>query len=168
MSLETLKYNRIVLRQEVRVQETKKFEETVSPGMILEPSASSTDVMKKHSTAGGDVNGVWTAQIDYLQGNGVDDDYSEGDRGPVAWLRPGDKFVCILENGTDYSDGDLLMSAGNGNLQSYTAQTESQNSSMGDGTTVYPNRIVARLLEDADLSGDSSAVASKYAKVEVV
>lgn len=165
MSLETLKQHRIVLRQEVRIQETKKFEEAVSPGHILEASASSTDVMKKHSVAGGDVSGVFVAQIDYLQGNGVDDDYAEGDRGPVSFLRPGDKFVCILEDGTDYSDGDLLMSAGNGNLQSYTAQTEAQTSSTG---AFYPNRIVARLLEDADLSTSSSADASKYARVEVV
>ena len=165
MALNTKKYNRVVLRHEQRIGETKKFEEEVFPGQILEPSDSSTDVLRTHSTEGGDVNIVQVAEINYLLGKEIDEAYSEGERGPVLTLRTGDKFVCRLADGTNYSDGDILMSAGNGDLKQYTAQTSFEDSS---NAPMYPNRQVARLLEDADLSGGSSADASQWAKCEVL
>lgn len=163
MALNDKAYNRIVLRHETRIMETGKFEAAVSPGMILEPSASDASIFKPHSTQGGNVGPVQVAEINYLLGKEVTDDYAEGDRGPVCLLRAGDIFVCILADENKYGIGDYLMSAGNGKLMKYTEAGDSS----GGGENI-PNRIVARLREARDLDSSSNADDSKYAKVEVV
>lgn len=164
MALKDQRNNRIVLRQETRIMETKKFEAETLPGMIVEPSASDNDVMKPHGTVGGNVGPVQVAEMNYLLGNEISVPYAEGDRGPVPLLRSGDKFLCVLADGNTYSQGDYLMSNGDGKLTKFTA--EATDSSGGD-TTSYPNRIVARLLEDRNLSDSSGGDDSQWARCEV-
>ena len=144
-------YRRIVLRHEVRVLETGKFSVATSPGMILEYAAGDVSQYRPHPTEGGDVKPLRVAEINYLLGEGVSDSYAIGDKGPVAFLRPGDVFVGILEAGVDYSQGDRLMSAGGGLLKKITSEDNDES--------------VGILKEDVDLS-DTDAE-NTHAKVEV-
>lgn len=110
-------YRRIVLRHETRILETGEFSGTVSPGMILGYESEDTSKYRAHATEGGDVRPLRVAEINYLEGETVSDDYSDGDKGPVAFLRAGDIFAGLLEAGESFSDGDRVMSSGNGKLK---------------------------------------------------
>jgi hypothetical protein len=143
--------NRIVLRQETRVLETGEFAEAISPGMILDYSDGDTSTFVAHPDAGESAKPVRVAEINYLLGETTSDDYEADDHGPVAFLRAGDLFMGLLASGTDYSDGDKLVSAGDGTLKQMSSEDE--------------GALVGILKEDKDLSAQGAV--DTLARVEV-
>jgi hypothetical protein len=98
---------------------------------------------------------------DDLQGNGIDDDYSSGDMVQVWIPQRGDEVYAFLEDGNDVDTNNFLESAGNGNLQKHTPDTESiATDSSAAVASFYTNQIIAQPLEDVDLSASSAAESS--------
>jgi hypothetical protein len=95
------------------------------------------------------------AMEDEMQGNGIEDQYSDGDKVQVWALIPGEVFYGILADGEDVSIGDALASNGDGTLRKHVAETESWGASEGGSVTVYPNAIVGLAMEALTLSSSS-------------
>ena len=135
---------------------------TITPGMLIE--IMSTGKVRAHAGAGQNVAPIMVALEDELQGNGIDDDYSALD--PVQCWIPyrGDEVNAILKNGEKVAIGDLLESAGNGEVQKHTADVDSS----ADITTIYPNQIVGVALEAVDMSDSSAADPSGRIRVRIV
>lgn len=119
---------------------------TITPGMLVE--LESTGDVQAHSSEGG-VAARAFAEVDALQGNTLDDDYSADDLVMINVEIPGSECQAFLQAGQNVVIGDLLISAGDGTLI--------ENGQESSGVTVYDYIAVAR--EALDLSG-SAAVAT--------
>jgi len=93
---------------------------TISPGHLVEEDSSGTCVV--HSTAGGAAQRL-IAEIDALQGNTLDDDYSSGDLCSMNVELPGNEVQMFLKAGENVAIGADLESAGDGTLQAVTTGT---------------------------------------------
>ena len=124
---------------------------TITPGMLIE--LMSTGKVRAHASAGGNVAPIMVALEDELQGKGIDDDYAAN--APVQCWIPyrGDEVNAIVKDGQNIAIGDLLESAGNGEVQKHVADVDSSN----DITFIYPNQIVGVALEAVNMSGSSLA-----------
>ena len=120
--------------------------EAFSPGHLVE--LDSNDEFGKHATAGGNVAPILFALEDDLQGDDIDDEFSDGDKARAWQPLPGDQVYAFLADGQNVSKNDLLESNGAGALTAYVADS---------GTvTVYPNQIVAKADEALNpTSGDA-------------
>jgi hypothetical protein len=137
--------------------------EAVAPGQIVE--LTSADKFQKHSTAGGNVLPLIVAVEDDLQGKTVTDDYSADNRLQAEVLRPGDRVLLQLKDGESVSIGDPLESAGDGDVQPHTPDTETLGAdSSGALTTIYGKQIVAIAEEALDLSSSSGAESTRLLK----
>jgi hypothetical protein len=154
--------NSIILKDFLKVFEEYVAAGTITPGMVVE--YTSAGKVQAHSSAGQNVIPM-IATEDELQGNDIDDDYSADDQ-VFCWIpQRGAQALLIVNNGEDISKGDLLESAGNGKVQKYTADVETDSAS--DVLTVYPKQIIGEALEAVDMSGSSAADPSGRIKVRI-
>ena len=149
--------NTIVLKQgqAQRVQIEKVANAALYAGNLVE--LMSTDKVKKHATAGGDVAPIMFALEDSLRGRGITDAYSAADIVTVWLPQRGDEVYALLADGQNVAIGDKLESDGNGCLTKYTADVDPAHSSdIGDAAmTNYGNQIAAIAVEALDLSASS-------------
>jgi len=124
----------------------------LNPGHVLELTAANK--LQKHSSAGGNVVPLVVAIEDALQGKEVSQAYAAADvvRGWVP--RSGDEVVVVLKDGENIAIGDVVESAGTGEVQEHTPDADD---SAGDVTTIYSNQILGTALEALDLSDSSGA-----------
>lgn len=137
--------NRAHLIGDFRVEEANAAD-TISPGMLLDYDSSGELI--PHATEGGYALRAF-AEADILQGNTLDDDYSDGDLVRANIELPGNEVQAFLKAGENVAIGDLLISAGDGTLI--------ENGEEDSATTV--RQIIAVAREAKDLSG-SGAVAT--------
>lgn len=152
----------IFLRGENPITNERTANAAITPGHLIE--LMSTDKVRVHATAGGNVAPVMFAVEDDLQGNGIDDAYAATDRVKYIVPRAGDEINAILANGQTAAIGSLLESAGDGTLRVYTADVADSTA-----TTIYPRAIVGVAQEALDLSGSSGAdPASSRIRTQIV
>ena len=130
---------------------------TITPGMLIAEGSAGTVTV--HSSAGANALPMFALE-DELQGNGVDDDYSSGDRVQCWYPYRGDQVYALLKDGETIVVGDLLESAGDGYLQKHTADSA--------GAVEYPLAVVAQATEALDLSGSSGAETTQRIIVRIV
>ena len=104
-----------------------------------------------HSTEHGNVLPMFAVE-DALQGRGIDDDYSSGDKVRCWTPLRGDVVNAILEDGEAVSIGDFLESNGSGYLQKLV---DTEGSTAASYDLIYSQPIVGIALENLDLSGSS-------------
>ena len=90
---------------------------TITPGMLIEEDSSGE--FQAHSTAGGVAQRL-LAEVDALQGNTLDDDYSAADLVSANVELPGNEVQAFLKAGENVAIGATLESAGDGTLQAET------------------------------------------------
>lgn len=117
---------------------------TVKPGHLLEMTNATANTVKAHATEGGYSERAFAVE-DALQGDTVDDSYSDGDMVAYHLVEPGAVVLGWLEAGVSYAKGEKLISAGGGNLKKETEATS--------GVTV--KQIIAIVETALDLSGSS-------------
>jgi len=125
-------------------------EAAITPGQVVE-LLSTGNVQKK--ATGGTVGEKAVAIEDYLQGNGVADDYGAGDRVLYRVFKSGDESYLILADGENVGVGDLLAFADGGEVQATPTTTavdvcvarEAVDASAGS-VPVADRRIVVRWL----------------------
>ena len=115
---------------------------TITPGMLIEEDSAGE--FQAHSTEGGRASLLF-AEVDALQGNTLDDDYSADDLVSANVELPGNEVQAFLKAGENVSIGDELISAGDGTLIA--------NGSESSGVTVAQIIAVAREAEDLSGSG---------------
>lgn len=116
---------------------------TITPGMVIEETSAGK--FQAHSTEGGD--GVLLfAEIDALQGNTLDDDYSADDLVSANVELPGNEVQAFLKAGENVIIGAALVSAGDGTLIA--------EGSVSSGTTV--KKVFAKAREAKDLSASGA------------
>jgi len=140
----------------------------ITPGMLVE--LTSAGKVQKHSTAGGNAIPM-IALEDELQGKGIADAYIANDQVQVWVSGRGDVALMLLNDGQNVAIGDLLMSAGNGMVTKYVAESWESNDAQ-QANTLYPNLIIGQALEAQDLStleGSESSLEenSQYIKVRI-
>ena len=91
---------------------------TISPGMLIEETSAGK--LQAHSTSGGVAQRL-VAEVDALQGNTLDDDYSADDLVSANVELPGNEVQMFLKAGENVAIGADLESAGDGTLQAYTS-----------------------------------------------
>ena len=159
--------NTIKLKKYSDVIEEYEAGGTITPGMLLKMNSNGKVVA--HDSAGGNVNVVMFALENALEGKGIGDNYSSGDRVQVWIPYRGDEVYAILKDGENVSVGDPLESAGDGSLQKHVADTVQEGISGSGEVPIYGNQIVAIALEALDLSGSSSEpVSERRIKVKIV
>jgi len=115
----------------------------ISPGHLVALDSSGTIVV--HATEGGFAARA-IAEIDPLQGHGLEDDYEDGDIVMANVELPGNECQMFLQAGQNVAIGDLLISAGDGTLK--------ENGEESSGVTVH--QIIAVAREALDLSGSGA------------
>jgi len=115
---------------------------TITPGMLIEEDSAGE--FQAHSTEGGYAVRMF-AEIDALQGNTLDDDYSADDLVSANVELPGNETQAFLKAGENVVIGDELISAGDGSLI--------KNGNEASGTTVKQVIAIAREAEDLSGSG---------------
>jgi len=144
--------NTIYLRQgqSQRVQIERLADAALKPGHLVE--LISTNKVKMHATAGGQVSPVMFAIEDELQGNDVGDTYAAGDNVVCIIPQRGDFIQAWLKNGQNASIGSRLESAGAGLLQVHVADDSND--------PHLTEQIVGIAMEAANLSSSSGADAA--------
>jgi len=141
--------NTVILKDYLKIREEYEAAAAITPGFLIE--MTSAGKVPAHSSAGQNMIHMFALE-DELQGNGISDAYSSGDQ-VQCWIpQRGDQVYALLDDGESVTKGDFLESAGNGNLQKYTADAE--------GVANYTNQIVGIALETVDLSGSSGEESS--------
>jgi len=141
--------NTVILKDYLKIREEYEAAAAITPGYLIE--MTSAGKVQAHSSAGQNMIHMFALE-DELQGNGISDAYSSGDQ-VQCWIpQRGDQVYALLDDGESVTKGDFLESAGNGNLQKYTADAE--------GVANYTNQIVGIALETVDLSGSSGEESS--------
>jgi len=133
----------------------------IVPGSLVELIAAGT--VQEHSVAGGNAY-KWFALEDVLQGKGIADAYEATDPVMVWMTAPGEEVYAILANGQNIAKGDLLESAGGGELQKHANDAWTSHNT----GTVLPLQIVGVALENVDMSGSSGADPNGRIKIMVV
>ena len=139
-----MSYNTIKLKkyQDI-IEEYTATAAAITPGDLLE--VTSGGLVQAHSTDGGPVLPV-IALEDELQGNGIDTDYAD-DAKIQCWVaQTGEMAYLNVATGEDVSQGDELLSNGDGTVKVYTGDSS--------GAEEYPNCIVGIADDDLDM-GDS-------------
>lgn len=126
----------------------------ITPGMLVE--LMSTNKVRKHATAGGNITPAMFALEDELQGRTIDTDYAAAELVKLGIFRPGDVVYAILADGQSVAVGDPLESAGNGYLQKHVTDAADSD----DAISVLPKQIVAIAMEAVDTSDSSGGESS--------
>lgn len=159
--------NTIKIRKFTDIQDEYEANAWITPGMLVE--LLSTGKVRKHATAGGNVDPVMVAVEDELQGKEITDNYVAGDRVQVCTFRPGDIALLLLADGQSVSIGEELESDGLGHVRSHTVETV-VSADAQTANTIYSRPVVGKALEAQNLSAlegsESSAVEnSQYIQV---
>lgn len=93
----------------------------VTPGELLELDASAE--VQPHSTAGGNAQRMFAVEEEFV-GDGIDDDYADGDTVQYVVARRGDELYAFLAAGESVSEGDPLESDGAGALQAWATAAD--------------------------------------------
>ena len=130
---------------------------TITPGMLLKIHTDGT--VRAHATAGGNATKMFALE-DELQGNGIDDNYSSGDKVQVMLGRPGDVVNALLKDDETVTIGEYLESDGEGRVQGHDGDYADS------GTATVQNAIVGIALEaitaGAYGSGSESSAGGEY------
>ncbi len=97
---------------------------TIKPGMGL-VRTSTADTVQAHNVDRGRVNGNLVAIEDSLQGHGLSDDYSTGNKVFFRSFLPGDEVLLYIALGQNISIGDELVSNGAGYFEKETEDSSS-------------------------------------------
>lgn len=148
--------NTIKLKNYLNVFEEYKAHEALYPGSLL--ALNSDNEVALHATADGAVLPMFAIE-DELQGRGIDTAYDV--LAPVqVWVPSrGDIVNAILKDGETIVIGDMLTSAGGGELQKYDAAASA-------GVYAVPNAIVGVAVTASDL-GSSSTNTLVAARIQV-
>lgn len=121
----------------------------ISPGHLLERTSIARSV-QVHSTAGGNVTPKIFAIEDDLQGNGISDAYSTGNRIQMIVAYPGDQVYARYPTGVGYTPAvnDKVVSNGDGTLRRYQAYEDSS----GLGET-NPSECIVGVVVEAGADG---------------
>lgn len=111
--------NTIVLKGSPQAQEAVSAV-VITPGELLAWNA--TPALIPHGTASGNVAPIMVATEQELIGNDIDTDYASGDTVHYVVPESGAVLYMFLADGENVSQGDLLESDGNGDLQAHTPQ----------------------------------------------
>jgi len=114
-------------------------DEALTPGELVEGESS----FAAHATDGGPASAEFVRARKGL-GDTIQDDVPSGEYCRVAQCAPGVKVYGFLAAGESVTEGDFLVSNGDGSLRAYDA---------AGGDT--PGMVVGKATEDADLSGAS-------------
>jgi len=151
----------IVLKGDPITKE-EKVSESITPGHLVEfvPSGGSAGQLRKHANAGQDAAPIFAIERDYIGGE-IDDAYSTNEFAKYVVARAGDELYAWIPAGAAaIKKGDLLQSAGSGNLRKHTAAAQAVNEGGSASYTVtqYTRAVVAQAMEDKDNSGGGAAV----------
>ncbi len=138
-------YNTIKVKKYSDVIEEITAAGTITPGMLVE--IDNTGKVKAHSGEGKAVLPMFALE-DELQGKAISDDYGAGDKVQVWIPYRGDQVYALLATGQEVTPGTWLVSDGNGYLQEYSE----------DSDTEYPQIIVGVALETVDTSDVNSRI----------
>lgn len=112
-------HNTIKLKKYSDVIEEHKAGGTIYPGMLLIMSAEDTVVA--HNDNDPTAFSKIVALEDELQGKGIDDAYVTGDQ-VQCWIpNSGDWVYAIATDGTNYTVGSFVASAGNGYVKAFAS-----------------------------------------------
>ena len=139
--------NTVILKNYLNVfEEYEAAAATIYPGCLVE--LNSAGKVQVHATSGGNALPMFAIE-DALQGKGIDDAFTTGDKVRVWIPTRGDQVYGILADGQTIVKGDFLESNGAGYLQKHTPDEGSQNS-------IYQNAIIG-----VSLDTESSAAGSE-------
>ena len=141
--------NSIKLKNYLNIMEEIAAGGDITPGHLV--SLTSSDTVVVHPTTAGPAL-IMFAVEDELQGKGIDDAFASGDKVQVWIPQRGDQVLAIIPDGSNIAIGDLLESAGDGQLQEHTVGST--------GSPEYPISIIGVALEAKDLSDTSGAESS--------
>ena len=125
---------------------------TITPGHLIELDTDGNVIV--HATDGAPAANMFAIE-DSLQGNEIDDDYSEDDRVQYIVGRAGDEVLMWLADGENAGIGDFLVSAGDGTLRVMS----------GDSAT--EEAVVAQAIEAVDRD-DSAITTAGRIEVEIM
>lgn len=95
----------------------------ITPGDVLELTTASTDTVKRQATANA-TEEILVAVEDVLQGNGVSDDYSSGDKVQYRIPRRGDRMALQVADGQKVTKGDNVgFDTADGKVKTYASGT---------------------------------------------
>jgi hypothetical protein len=112
-------HNTIKLKKYSDVIEEHKAGGAIYPGMLLIMSAEDTVIAHNDNDPAAFCTMV--ALEDELQGKGIDDPYVTGDQVQVWIPYRGDWVYAIAEDGTNYTVGSFVASAGNGYVKAFSS-----------------------------------------------
>ncbi len=139
-----MSYRKIGINVEYAARKEGIAAAAITPGDLLERTTTSQTV-RKHSTAQGNVTPKMFALEDSLQGNDIDDNYSTASRVQLVIPLPGDEIYARYPTGVGYTPAinDKMVSNGDGTLRKYQAMEDSS----GLGETNPSECIVGICLE---------------------
>lgn len=134
--------NKIRIKQNTSQVYEAEAAAAITPGMLIE--IDSTGKWAKHSTDSGPALKAF-AEENAENGKKITDDYAAGDQVKGYIARPGDVIYAILEGDSTASIaiGDVVRSAGNGNLEQYSIPSGDSGGATGS------NELVGQALEAA-------------------
>lgn len=157
-----MSYNTIKIKRYTNIEHEFEANAALTPGMVLE--LMSTNKVKKHATAGGNVTPL-VALEDELQGKDINDDYVAGDKVKVWAPNRGDEAYLLVADEETIAIGDFVESDGFGKVKKHTAETWASADAQA-ANTVYSRPIVGIALEALDLStlpeGSESSAGGAY------
>jgi len=110
--------NTVLLKVFSNNREERHAAGTISPGMFIERDSSGEFIAQSAALASDE---IMIAVEDDLQGHGMSDDYSSGDRVFFVHLYPGDEVNALITTAENLAIGDDLEFTGDGKLREYTS-----------------------------------------------
>lgn len=148
-------YRTIVLKGDP-IRKELKAGGTITPGHLVMRNSSNAVVV--HNAAGGNASAHFALE-DSLQGNGVDDNYSSGNRVQTAMLSTGMEVAAILTTSQTIVIGDLLESTGNGTVRIYNPTEADSAGVLGNAEVIYPHAPILRAIEAVTTTGSTARIA---------
>ncbi|MCD6361467.1 MAG: hypothetical protein J7M38_11480 [Armatimonadetes bacterium] len=139
--------NTIKLKKYSDIIEEYEAGGTITPGMLIMLNSSGKVV--PHGNAGEFAEKMFALENE-LEGKGIDDNYSSGDRVQCWIAGRGDQVYAILADGQTANIGDILESDGAGHLQVAASETAS--------AATYPGSVVGVALEAVTTSGSTARI----------
>ena len=147
----------IIIKDHNPCRKEVQASEIISPGHLLERTATAGDVKKNDAVEGNAT--VMVALEDELQGKGISDNYADNAKIQAAFFQRGDEFIGRLANGQNAAIGDKLAPAADGEVAAYLPDSSG---------IVVENRAMFVALEAVDMSGSTGADPSGLIKLEVL
>ena len=124
---------------------------TITPGMLI--ALGSANTVAAHALAGGPVAPKMFALENELEGEGITDTYTSGDK-VQCWITvAGEEVYAILADNENIVIGDKLESNGDGTLREWTP--------LNSEAVGHENSLVGIALEAVDTTGSPAATTSR-------